>query len=64
MDSASKSKGANIEPLIDTAIDEKSSFVKLAMRNMVKKGGTSLFHFALTIVGVLTALVGLAAIFH
>lgn len=64
MDSASKSKEANIEPLIDPLIDEKSSFVKLAMRNMVKKGGTSLFHFALTIVGVLATLVGLAAVFH
>jgi hypothetical protein len=36
------------------------SFVKLAMRNMVKKGGKSLFHFALTVTGLLTLLVGLA----
>lgn len=36
------------------------SFVKLAMRNMVKKGSKSLFHFALTSVGLLTVLVGLA----
>ncbi len=27
------------------------SFVKLAMRNMVRKGGQSLFHFGLTAVG-------------
>jgi hypothetical protein len=36
------------------------SFVKLAMRNMVRKGGTSLFHFALTAMGLLAVLVGLA----
>ncbi|MBD2186880.1 DUF3285 domain-containing protein [Pseudanabaena mucicola] len=43
---------------------EDASFVKLAMRNMVKKGGTSLFHFFLTIVGVFGALLGLAIVFH
>jgi len=42
----------------------KDSFVKLAMRNMVKKGSTSLFHFFLTIVGVIGALLGLAIAFH
>lgn len=36
------------------------SFVKLAMRNMVKKGGKSLFHFSLTTMGLLGLLVGLA----
>ena len=40
------------------------SFVKLAMRNMVKKGSTSLFHFALTIFGVIATLLGLAIAFH
>ena len=29
------------------------SFVKLAMRNMVRKGGQSLFHFGLTAAGVI-----------
>ncbi|MDX2255870.1 MAG: DUF3285 domain-containing protein [Pseudanabaenaceae cyanobacterium bins.39] len=43
---------------------EKPSFVKLAMRNMVKKGSTSLFHFFLTVVGVVGALLGLAIAFH
>ncbi len=43
---------------------EKDSFVKLAMRNMVKKGGTSLFHLALTVFGVIGALLGLAIAFH
>jgi hypothetical protein len=36
------------------------SYVKLAMRNMVKKGGKSLFHFTLTTVALLGILVGLA----
>ncbi|MFE4107527.1 DUF3285 domain-containing protein [Almyronema epifaneia] len=36
------------------------SYVKLAMRNMVKKGGKSLYHFTLTTVGLLSLLVGLA----
>jgi hypothetical protein len=37
-----------------------ASFVKLAMRNMVRKGGKSLYHFALTTIGLITVLVGLA----
>jgi hypothetical protein len=36
------------------------SYVKLAMRNMVKKGRQSVLHFGLTVVGLLTLLVGLA----
>ncbi|MEO0536629.1 MAG: DUF3285 domain-containing protein [Cyanobacteria bacterium P01_A01_bin.123] len=36
------------------------SYVKLAMRNMVKKGAKSLFHFSLTAAGLLGLLVGLA----
>ncbi len=36
------------------------SFIKLAMRNMVKKGGTSLYHFFLSFVGLLGLFVGLA----
>jgi hypothetical protein len=43
---------------------EEGSFVKLAMRNMVKKGGKSLFHFFLTVFGVFGTLVGLAIAFH
>jgi Protein of unknown function (DUF3285) len=38
----------------------KTKFVKYAMRNMVKKGGKSLQHFALSAVGLLTLFVGLA----
>lgn len=40
--------------------EAKPSYVKLAMRNMVQKGGTSLQHFALTAIALLTVLVGLA----
>lgn len=36
------------------------SYVKLAMRNMVRKRGKSLYHFALTTLGLLAVLVGLA----
>jgi len=42
----------------------QDSFVKLAMRNMVKKGSTSLFHFSLTIFGVVATLLVLAIVFH
>lgn len=36
------------------------SYVKLAMRNMLKKGSTSLKHFALSTLGILVILLGLA----
>lgn len=38
----------------------KDSYVKLAMRNMVRKGRQSLWHFFLTTVGLVGVLVGLA----
>ena len=40
--------------------EEKPSYTKLAMRNMVQKGGTSLKHFALSTFGLLAVLIGLA----
>ena len=40
--------------------EEKPSYTKLAMRNMVQKGGTSLKHFALSAFGLLAVLIGLA----
>jgi len=40
--------------------EPKPSYVKLAMRNMVRKGSKSLFHFGLTTAGLLGVLVGLA----
>ncbi len=43
-----------------TAEELKTKFVKYAMRNMVKKRGKSLQHFALSTVGLLTLFIGLA----
>jgi hypothetical protein len=43
-----------------TAEELKTKFVKYAMRNMVKKRGKSLQHFALSTIGLLTLFVGLA----
>ena len=62
----------NSDATVDAAVDvtpevpststtePKPSYVKLAMRNMVRKRGTSLYHFALTTIGLLTALITLA----
>ncbi|HYW19200.1 MAG TPA: DUF3285 domain-containing protein [Nodularia sp. (in: cyanobacteria)] len=44
--------------------ESKPSYVKRAMRNMVRKGGTSMKHFALTAIGLLAVLVGLAYLTH
>jgi hypothetical protein len=38
----------------------EGSYVKHAMRNMVRKRGTSLKHFALTTIALLGLLIGLA----
>jgi hypothetical protein len=50
----------NIAP--DPGVNPKpqDSYVKLAMRNMVRKGRQSLWHFFLTTVGLVGLLVGLA----
>lgn len=40
------------------------SYTRLAMRNMVRKGKTSLLHFTLTAVGLVALLVGLAYLFQ
>lgn len=40
--------------------EKPPSYVKLAMRNMVRKRGTSLKHFFLSLAGVLAVLIGLA----
>jgi hypothetical protein len=42
------------------ATPPQGSYVKHAMRNMVRKRGTSLKHFALTTIGLLAILVGLS----
>ncbi|MEM9273410.1 MAG: DUF3285 domain-containing protein [Cyanobacteria bacterium P01_F01_bin.143] len=36
------------------------NYVKLAMRNMVRKKGQSIRHFTLTVLGLLTVLIGLS----
>ncbi len=36
------------------------SYVKLAMRNMVRKRGKSLWHFTLTMIGLFSILIGLS----
>ena len=46
--------------LLESGSKPQPSYVKLAMRNMVKKRGTSLFHFGLTAIVLLSVLVGLA----
>lgn len=50
------------EVAVDGAAEtsDKPSYVKLAMRNMVKKKALSLFHFSLTTVALLSFLIGLA----
>lgn len=42
------------------ATEERSGFIKLAMRNMVRKGRQSLFHFGLTALGLTGFLVLIA----
>lgn len=48
------------EPQGVTQTNENPSFVKLAMRNMVRKGRQSLFHFGLTALGLTGFLVLIA----
>lgn len=43
---------------------QPDSYIKLAMRNMVSKGTTSLKHFFLTTIGLMALLLGLAILFH
>jgi len=51
---------ADVNKSTSATTEPQPSYVKLAMRNMVKKGGKSLQHFALTTIGLLAVLVGLA----
>ncbi len=55
-----QSLGETTTPSVSAATEPKPSYVKLAMRNMVRKRGTSLKHFFLTTAGLLIVLVGLA----
>lgn len=53
-------KVAELDSPTPVAVKPKDSYVKLAMRNMVRKGRQSLWHFFLTTVGLVGLLVGLA----
>jgi hypothetical protein len=52
--------GETPSPPTSASTEPKPSYVKLAMRNMVRKRGKSLQHFFLTTAGLLAMLVGLA----
>jgi hypothetical protein len=55
------------KPIQDTPAAEptpKDSFVKLAMRNMVRKSRQSLVHFGLTSLGLIAVLLGLSFLTH
>lgn len=54
----SQSAESSVEDI--TPPESEDSYVKLAMRNMVRKGRQSLWHFFLTTVGLVAVLVGLA----
>ncbi len=57
--SSPSSTPPDLEPGVKSN-EPQPSYVKLAMRNMVRKGGKSLFHFALTTMGLLGFLIGMA----
>ncbi|BAC90011.1 gsr2070 [Gloeobacter violaceus PCC 7421] len=52
------------EPKVQKPEEPAPSYVKLAMRNMVRKRGTSLKHFALTLAAVLAFFVLLSVVFR
>lgn len=64
-DSNESLEGASASTAIPEAISSSEpkptdSYVKLAMRNMVRKRGKSLWHFTLTMIGLFTVLIGLS----
>jgi Protein of unknown function (DUF3285) len=63
-DPAQAAEFSEAPPVETVPTHRPPSYVKLAMRNMVRKGGTSLYHFALTTLGLLALLVGLAYLTH
>ena len=48
------------DPAVETGAEAQPSYVKLAMRNMVKKKGISLKHFFLTTAALLAFFVGIS----
>lgn len=53
-------KSPEVAEVPPTPEELKEKFVKYAMRNMVKKGGKSLQHFALSAIGLLALFIALA----
>ena len=51
---------AETETNLNNTNEPQPSYIKLAMRNMVKKRGTSLKHFFLTTIGLLGFLIGIS----
>ncbi|MEC4985253.1 MAG: DUF3285 domain-containing protein [Oscillatoria sp. PMC 1068.18] len=47
-------------PATETNTEAAPSYTKLAMRNMVRKRGTSLKHFFLTTIALLSFFIGIA----
>ena len=59
-DSASESTINEVHIIEDPNAEPPPSYVKLAMRNMVRKGGKYLFHIFLTTTGLIGLFFGLA----
>ncbi len=60
METPDLSVEASVDPVEPAISEPKPSYVKLAMRNMVRKRGKSLQHFVLTTIALLSVLVGLS----
>jgi hypothetical protein len=59
--SSEKSAASSAPPKPASSLDGPApSYVKLAMRNMVKKGGKALYHFLLSSVALIGLFVGLS----
>ena len=55
-----KQKDGSMETEISEHTASPPSFIKLAMRNMVRKGRQSLFHLSLTAVGLICFILAVA----
>lgn len=53
-------EGVENQPSLPTTTEKPPSYVKLAMRNMVRKKGRSLIHFSLTTIALIGFLVGIS----
>ena len=50
----------SIDAPTDQPLEHKPTYVKLAMRNMVRKKGKSLTHFFLSATGLMALLIGIS----